>query len=81
MTNEDQNQRRHFEILSQNTLKGETYFIKFKDDPTTYKGIPMLRANITFGEDSIFTFNILEPSSKKGVSHKSISDIEFLKKD
>lgn len=66
------------DILSQNSLKGNTYYIKFKHDPTFYLGIPMLRANFNSSADNVFTLNIFEPAEKSGVSKRRVQDIEFL---
>jgi len=81
MAGADQNIKSFFEELSQNAFKGEAYIIKFKKDPTIYRGIPIHRANLSTGEEDVFTLNILEPHEKKGIAEKLISDIEYMKKE
>ena len=81
MAGADQNIKNFFEELSQNAFKGEAYIIKFKKDPTIYRGIPIHRANLSTGEEDVFTMNILEPHEKKGVAEKLISDIEYMEKE
>jgi hypothetical protein len=81
MAGADQNIKNFFEELSQNAFKGEAYIIKFKKDPTIYRGIPIHRANLSTGEEDVFTLNILEPHEKKGVAEKLISDIEYMEKE
>ncbi len=68
----------YIKILTQNSLKGDTYYIKFKNDPTFYMGIPMMRANFYSTEDESFTFKVFEPAEKRGVFQRLIDDIEFL---
>ena len=81
MAGADQNIKNFFEELSQNAFKGEAYIIKFKKDPTIYRGIPIHRANLSTGEEDVFTLNILEPHEKKGVAEKLIGDIEYMEKE
>jgi hypothetical protein len=81
MSDTTQNIKNYFEELSQNAFKGEAFIIKFKKDPTIYRGIPIHRANLSTGEDDVFTLNILEPNDKKGVAEKLISDIEYMEKE
>ncbi len=75
----EQQFKEYYEVLSQNALKGDTYLLKFKDDPNIYVGIPVLRANLSSEDDDAFTLNVLEPVEKKGVYQKSVYDLELLK--
>jgi hypothetical protein len=81
MPHATQNIKNYYEELSQNAFKGEAYVIKFKKDQTIYRGIPIHRANLSTGEDDVFTLDILEPHDKKGVAEKLISDIEYMEKE
>ncbi len=79
MQKNDSKFKDYYEILSRNSLRGETYLIKLKNDPNVYVGIPVLRSNLSSENDDSFTLNVLQPSEKKGMYQKSISDIELLK--
>jgi hypothetical protein len=70
--------QKYTDILSQNSLKGNTYYIKFKNDPTFYLGIPMLRSSFSRHTDNVFTVNIFEPAEKSGISQRLVNEIEFL---
>ena len=81
MSDATQNTKNYLEELSQNAFKGDAYIIKLKKDPTIYRGIPIHRANLSTGDEEVFTLNILEPHDKKGVAEKLISDIEYMEKE
>ncbi|GAB4370562.1 MAG: hypothetical protein Kow0042_12860 [Calditrichia bacterium] len=70
----------YVDIISQNAYKGESYFIKFKNDTNIYLGIPILRSNLSQEDPDIFSFNVIEPTEKSGMYQKSIKDIQFLEK-
>lgn len=79
MENQNQRIQEYYEILSRNALKGETYAIKFRNEPVVYVGIPVLRANLSTENDTTFSLKVVSPKEKQGVYHKSIEDIEFLR--
>ena len=72
--------QKYFDVISQNSLKGESYYIKFKEDANIYLGIPILRTGFSQSDDGSFSFNILEPREKSGYSQKLIQDIQFFEK-
>ena len=67
-------------LISQNSLKGDSYYIKFIHDPNLYLGIPILRSNLARDNDDFFDFNVYEPSDRQGVWQKALDQIEFIEK-
>jgi hypothetical protein len=79
MAMQDPNSANYYEIITMNAQKGETYAIKFKNDPTVYVGIPVLYHGFTSGdEEDVFSLKVLEPKERQGILRKSIRDIELL---
>ncbi len=76
---ENADHQKYYEILVNNHEKGETYSIKFRDNPQVYTGIPMIPRVPTKNENK-FIFKILSPEKYKGIQEKSIKDIENLEK-
>jgi hypothetical protein len=79
MENTDQEMQKYYEILINNHEKGETYSIKFRDNPRVYTGIPMI-PRVQGDDENKFIFKILSPEKYKGIQEKSIKDIESLEK-
>ena len=73
-------QNKFYEIFSMNALKGEQYYLKFRDDPTIYVGIPMIRSGFRQKEETAFTLQILLPKSHKGVYERRLQDLEYIEK-
>jgi hypothetical protein len=69
----------YYEILVNNHEKGETYTIKFRDNPVIYKGIPMIPR--VQDDENIFKFKIVSPPKYKGIKEMSINEIEKLEKE
>jgi hypothetical protein len=61
-------------------FRSETYFIKFKNDPTLYIGVFAYRKNGSM-EDDAYLLKILEPHHNKAITNKQISDIVFLERN
>jgi hypothetical protein len=78
MENSDQKIQEFYEILVNNHEKGETYSIKFRDNPQVYTGIPMVPRDRD--DDDIFIFKVLSPEKYKGIHEKSIREIEKIEK-
>ena len=69
-----------YEIFSMNALKGEQYYLKFRDDPTIYVGIPLLRSRFAHSNPETFTVQILLPGSRKGIYQKRFDTLEYIEK-
>lgn len=80
MTQSNAEYRKHVKILRDNALKGDSFYIKFKNDDTVYLGIPVLRSNFSQSDEDSFSFNVMKPGDKAGIHQKLISDIEYLQK-
>jgi hypothetical protein len=78
MENRDQKIQEYYEILVNNHEKGETFSIKFRDNPQVYTGIPMV-PRVQDDED-IFIFKVFSPAKYKGIHEKSIREIETIEK-
>ena len=76
MASTEQTPRNFYHIIAQNVQKGDTYAIKFKNDPVVYVGLPVLDFT---GEDNQFSFQIMEPADKKGIVSRPIDSIELMK--
>ena len=79
MENNDEKIKEYYEILVNNHEKGETYSIKFRDNPQVFTGIPMIPR---FQDDySKFVFKIASPEKYKGIKEMDVSEIEKLEKE
>jgi len=78
MAMQDPKSGSYYEIISMNAQKGETYAIKFKNDPVVYTGIPVLYHGFTSEGEDTFSLKILEPKERQGIIRRSIQDIELL---
>jgi hypothetical protein len=79
MENRENKLQEYYEVLVNNHEKGETYTIKFKDNPVIYTGIPMMpRFN---DDDNRFMFKIVSPPKYKGVKEMQITEIERLDRE
>jgi hypothetical protein len=67
-----------YEVIAHNTQKGDTFALRFKDDPIRYVGIPVLDSSAS--EDDEFNFKIFEPEENKGLVKRSIEEIEWMDK-
>lgn len=79
MENTEQYKQEFYEILVNNHEKGETYSIKFRDNPQIYTGIPMIPRFHGDDEEKV-VIKILTPEKSKGVIEGSVDDIEVLEK-
>jgi hypothetical protein len=61
-------------------FRSETYFIRFKNDPTLYIGVFASRKNGSI-EDDAYLLKILEPHHNRAITNKQISDIVFLERN
>ena len=80
MKGADHPQKNDHKDMSQKFYRSETYFIKFRDDPTLYIGIFGYRKSNTLHEDA-FLLKILEPHHHRTITNKQISDIVFLERN
>jgi hypothetical protein len=64
-----------YHVIAHNNQKGDTYAIKFKNDPVVYVGVPVLDMT---GDDNQFSFSIMQPADKKGIVSRPISSIELM---
>jgi protein-tyrosine phosphatase len=71
----EQTTKGFYETLALNVQKGDTFVIRFKNDPTVYVGVPML--DLT-APDERFAFQILEPAAKKGLVSRTIDSIDLM---
>jgi hypothetical protein len=61
-------------------FRSETYFIRFKNDPTLYIGVFASRKNGSMQDDA-YLLKILEPHHNRAITNKQISDIVFLERN
>ncbi|MEJ2535711.1 MAG: hypothetical protein P8048_01405 [Calditrichia bacterium] len=80
MKGADHHSKSDHKEMVQKFYRSETYFIKFKDDPTLYIGIFGYRKSNSIEEDA-FLLKILEPHHNKAITNKQISDIVFLERN
>ena len=79
MENNEHTKQEFYEILVNNHEKGETYSIKFRDNPQIYTGIPILPRFQGNDEEKV-VIKILTPENRKGVIEGSINDLEVLER-
>lgn len=80
MEQNEQNLRKYHEALVQNLQKGETYTIRFKDNPVIFTGIPIIPYKFENDEKNRFILKVLKPDKYKGIMEKSLDDIEMIEK-
>ncbi|HFE62838.1 MAG TPA: hypothetical protein ENK14_00285 [Caldithrix sp.] len=80
MTRSNAEYQKFVKMLRDNAMKGDSFYVKFKDDATVYLGIPVLRSNFSQSNENSFSFNVMKPKEKAGIRQKLISDIEYLQK-
>jgi hypothetical protein len=68
----------YYQLFSTNAYKGESYVIKFKNNPTIFTGIPIIREGVA-GSSNTFQFKITGPGQVKGVFQKQLDDIDYVK--
>jgi hypothetical protein len=81
MENEVKQPVDYYETLVQNAQKGETFSIKFWNDPEIYTGIPFVRDLSKTAGNTNFMFKVLSPEKHKGVFEKSLGEIEILRRE
>lgn len=74
------NQEEIIRLFSENSLKGESYYIRFRYDDTLYLGIPVIRSSFGENVEGTFSFQVLKPEEKAGIYNKNVSDITLLEK-
>lgn len=72
--------QKYYEILSQNSQKGEVYLVKLKENPVIFEGIPLINELAVSSPDNSFIIKIHKPEKYKGFFKASIDDIEQLEK-
>ena len=71
----EQTAKGFYDVLANNVHKGDTFAIRFKNDPVVYVGVPVL--DLTAPDDR-FTFQILEPADKKALVSRPIDSIDLM---
>jgi hypothetical protein len=62
----------YFQAIAMNSQKGDVFRIKFKEDPVSYIGIPVLSKE----NETRFSLQIYEPEDRKGRIERELEDIE-----
>lgn len=68
----------YYQLFSANAYKGESYIIKFKNNPIIFTGIPIIREGVA-GSSNTFQFRITGPGQTKGVFQKQLNEIDYVK--
>jgi len=77
----DRKRRESFEeLFVQNRQKGEIFDIKFVDDDTVYRGIPVIASSQVDSGTPSFELRVISPKERKGVEERLITDIEYARK-
>jgi hypothetical protein len=69
-----------YEELAMNARKGETYILKFWNDPVSYVAIPMIPPGSHSETEEYFRYQVLQPDKDKGMYRASLSEIEVLER-
>ena len=77
---EEQNEKKFYETIVENTQRGDLYRLKFKNDNTIYLGIPVICATCEDENEVKFNFKVIEPKGGKDLITEYISEIEYMKR-
>jgi abortive infection bacteriophage resistance protein len=77
---QEQDEKKFYEVIVENTQRGDLYKLKFKNDNTIYLGIPVICATCEDENEVKFNFKVIEPKGHKDLITEYISEIEYLQR-